>query len=185
MSRLLAEMHVLAIHDTHDHIENQSKYKCLKHWEKENAVSILVKSALMSFKDKFLHRNGLDGEGLTIVHINFQDSKVSLYEHTVIYMWYDLFGILGGLCSITFGGSIIFIFEVLYLSSGRFGLWFIRRRKQAESRIATTAQVQPIEDRPPATLLWHELKITHAPTPNWNRRPVNIFRRRQDNVTIN
>lgn len=72
-------------------------------------------------------RNGLNATGLGIVHIKFQEDSMPQFEHTVILTWFDLLGILGGICSITIGGSIISFIELLYFFTGRFGVVYMRR----------------------------------------------------------
>lgn len=73
--------------------------------------------------------------GHGIVHINYKLVRVQQFEHTVLLTWFDLLGKLGGICSITFGGSIISIIELVYFFTGRFGSELIQQiRKVKEFR---------------------------------------------------
>lgn len=67
--------------------------------------------------------------GHGVVHINYNAVRVPQFEHTVVYTWFDLLGLLGGICSITFGGSIITILEIIYFYTGRFGMEIIAKIK--------------------------------------------------------
>jgi hypothetical protein len=68
--------------------------------------------------------------GHGIVHINYKLVRVQQFEHTVLLTWFDLLGKLGGICSITFGGSIISIIEIVYFFTGRFGTELIQKFQQ-------------------------------------------------------
>lgn len=76
----------------------------------------------------------MDVKGHSIVHINFKENQFAQYEHDVRYMWFDLFGAFGGLCGVTFGGSIMNIIELIYHFSGRFGSQCTKKSQNQQKR---------------------------------------------------
>lgn len=96
------------------------------------------------------HRNEHDMRGHSIVHINYIQNRFPQFEHTVAYMWFDLFGILGGLCGLTFGGSIISVIELIYYGTGRFGAQFSRNICSKRS----TARGNNSRNAPPAASIY-------------------------------
>lgn len=63
----------------------------------------------------------------SVVHIGYKGNRFLQFEQTVSYMWFDLFGMFGGLCGLIFGGSIISVIELIYYGTGRFGAEFTSR----------------------------------------------------------
>lgn len=100
--------------------------------------------------------------GHSILHINYKQNRYPQFEHTVAYMWFDLFGMFGGLCGLTFGGSIISVIELIYYGTGRFGAQFTTKisrmpwtRRSIESN--NNQRVSPAMRPPPVSIYFNEL----------------------------
>lgn len=118
----------------------------------------------------FVHRNKNDMRGHSIVHINYKQYRFPQFQQTVVYMWFDLFGIFGGLCGLTFGGSIISVIELIYFGTGRFGAQFTwkifamrRTTKSIESNnnknqsVSLSMVHSPATRPPPVSIYFNEL----------------------------
>lgn len=114
-------------------------------------------------------------KGHSIVHINYKENRIPIFEHSAVYMWFDLFGLFGGLCGITFGGSIITLIELIYYCTGRFASKFTsdqpklnsQNKKRIRKKIAT------LPSPPTISIYFNELNYNRNKVPHWKIvRPI-------------
>lgn len=139
-------------------------------------------------------RNKNDMSGHSIVHINYKQNRFPLFEQTVCYMWFDLFGMFGGLCGLTFGGSIISVIELIYYGTGRFGAQFTRKIR-SERRIARiidcnnnqsvpSSKALPPPTRPPAVSIYFNELIHYKDKCMEKRLPVWRSQQKRSNAAL-
>lgn len=128
-----------AFFDPDDHNRMSERYSYL--WVKSSTSFLSILNHFVHTHATAFHSNRHNLRGHSIVHINFKHNRVLDFEKTVIYTWFDLFGIFGGLCGLTFGGSIISVIELIYFGTGRFGAQFTWKKRRREM-----ATVRPINN---------------------------------------
>lgn len=99
---------------------------------------------------KIFCSNFTDISNHSIIYINFGTNKVTNYDQTASYVWYDLLGIrlaqpisndwgmipisfaanLGSVGCLSLGATMVSIIEVIYFFSGKLGSFWIRKHFQ-------------------------------------------------------